>query len=308
MDFDDDGVLDFISGSYDPGDVYLFRGLGKGKYAAVETLLDRANVPLVHHPEELIKYERLKKDANADEDERIQARVASFGSWPAMVDWDADGDLDLLIGSFSGDLFLRLNEGSRKQPVFSEKSVPVNAAGKPLHVNGHADPVPVDWDGDGLWDLVVGASDGSVGWYRNTGSATKPVLGERKALVDPPSHWKFWTQYLEPGQAPRPGVRAQICVTDHDGDGRPDLLVGDYSQISRLRSLDAKERAELEQLLRSEAELYKQTVGLAYDSAESRALRAKLESIDEKRKAYLDPAAERRTSSFIWLFRRKPAR
>jgi len=28
VDYDDDGILDFISGSYDPGDIYLFRGLG----------------------------------------------------------------------------------------------------------------------------------------------------------------------------------------------------------------------------------------------------------------------------------------
>ena len=34
MDYDNDGILDFISGSYDPGDLYLFRGEGKGKLQA----------------------------------------------------------------------------------------------------------------------------------------------------------------------------------------------------------------------------------------------------------------------------------
>ena len=41
MDYDGDGITDFVSGSYDPGDVYLFRGLGEGEYAAVELLKDR---------------------------------------------------------------------------------------------------------------------------------------------------------------------------------------------------------------------------------------------------------------------------
>ena len=119
MDYDADGILDFISGSYDPGDLYLFRGLGKGKYAKVEKLLDKAGVPLVHHPVQLAKYHRLKQDPKADKNESIQARVASFGSWVTPVDWDGDGDLDLLIGSFSGKLFLRVNEGTRAEPAFS---------------------------------------------------------------------------------------------------------------------------------------------------------------------------------------------
>ena len=46
MDFDADGILDMISGSYDPGDLYLFRGLGKGKYAKGETIA--ANVDDLH--------------------------------------------------------------------------------------------------------------------------------------------------------------------------------------------------------------------------------------------------------------------
>ena len=66
MDFDGDGIEDFISGSYDPGDLYLFRGLGKGEYAAAENLVDKAGTHLVHHPERLIEYERLSVDADAD--------------------------------------------------------------------------------------------------------------------------------------------------------------------------------------------------------------------------------------------------
>ncbi|MCK6440213.1 MAG: VCBS repeat-containing protein, partial [Planctomycetes bacterium] len=146
MDFDGDGTLDIISGSYDPGDIYLFRGLGKGRYAGVEQILDEAGTPLVHHPEELKAYERRKNDPTADEEDAITMRMASFGSWPGMVDWDNDGDFDMLIGSYSGGVYLRLNTGSRTSPRFSSASAVVEAGGQALWVWGHADPVPADWD------------------------------------------------------------------------------------------------------------------------------------------------------------------
>ena len=88
MDYDGDGILDFISGSYDPGDVYLVRGKGKGVYASVEVLKDAEGVPIVHHPEQLKRYHEMKKDPDSDKDEEIQARVASFGSWAFPVDWE----------------------------------------------------------------------------------------------------------------------------------------------------------------------------------------------------------------------------
>ena len=79
MDYDNDGILDFISGSYDPGDTYLFRGLGDGRYAAVEKIVDKAGVPIVHHPEQLVEYERLRKEgAKSGSNEVIQARVAAI--------------------------------------------------------------------------------------------------------------------------------------------------------------------------------------------------------------------------------------
>ena len=41
MDFDGDGILDLVSGSYDPGEFYLFRGKGKGEFHARETIKDK---------------------------------------------------------------------------------------------------------------------------------------------------------------------------------------------------------------------------------------------------------------------------
>ena len=87
-----------------------------------------------------------------------------------------------------------------------------------------------DWDDDGDLDLLVSVADGSVSLYRNTGSAQKPKLALRTQLV-PPGEETYGSD--APTEARR-GGRAKICVADWNGDGRLDLLVGDY----RLKQLN----------------------------------------------------------------------
>ena len=211
MDYDDDGIEDFISGSYDPGDVYLFRGLGDGEYAEGKSLVDENDVPLVHHSAEMAKYQSYvaekESETSRDYKEAMQARVASFGSWAAMVDWDDDGDLDMLIGTFMGKLFLRTNIGSRSNPAYAADSQQVESDGSPLKKDSHTNPVVADWDGDGLWDLVVGAGNGSVSWYRNLGTKKQPqILGPITKLQD-----KFAELYEEePEAAKASGVENKL--------------------------------------------------------------------------------------------------
>jgi hypothetical protein len=320
VDYDDDGILDFISGSYDPGDIYLFRGLGDGEYAKVETILDEDDQPLVHHPVEFAKYTELKKtetkrDDGRDSDEATSARVASFGSWPAAVDWDDDGDLDILIGEFGGRMYLRLNIGTRTDPKYDRESTIVNADGKPLKEHSHASPVVADWDGDGKWDLVVGSGDGSVGWYKNIGSRSQPEFGPRHQLLKPAADGIFLQQSLKADENPIPGPRAQICVTDYNGDGLLDLIVGDYSDIDWARELNEEEQTELAELVQQRTETIKkmgelQKILFNDDSPDSDneeteseydQIMQKYEELEESKKKY---AAESRSASFIWLYLR----
>ncbi|HEX5053912.1 MAG TPA: VCBS repeat-containing protein [Planctomycetota bacterium] len=56
----------------------------------------------------------------------------------------------------------------------------IEAGGKPIDVEiGHAAPYVVDFDGDGVRDLLVGQfGQGRCRIYKNTGTNQKPAFGE----------------------------------------------------------------------------------------------------------------------------------
>lgn len=240
MDFDGDGKLDLISGSYDPGELYLFRGLGKGKFAARETIRDKSGRPILKVPDQ-------------------KHRIESFGSWMALVDWDDDGDLDILVGTFEGMIFLRRNEGSRTKPVYAAKNEWGMVGSKRLCVPGraHANPVIVDWDGNGRWDIVTGSADGGVYWYCNIGQRGRPKFSPPVALV-PKHEGVGYSELLDAGQEPRPGIRSQIAVLDYDGDGKLDVLLGDFCTYLHIKKdLTPEQRRDFEAIREKQDEISK---------------------------------------------------
>jgi hypothetical protein len=239
VDFDGDGRLDLISGSYDPGACYLFRGLGKGEFAEIDALTDKHDKPLLRVPNQQQVYQ-------------------SFGSWPALVDWDADGDLDLLVGGFDGTIHVFLNEGTRKAPQFAGTNFTVQADSKELKVpDGHAAPVVVDWDGDGRWDIVCGCARGSVYFYRNIGTRSAPKFAAPVTLVEE-HHGTGYDEFRDIGQPAIPGIRSQIAAVDYDRDGHVDLLLGDFClTLSPKQGLTAAQQSEMHSLLNRQHKIAK---------------------------------------------------
>src|SRR5436305_198176 len=82
---------------------------------------------------------------------------------------------------------------------------------------------PKDKDGQGN---NVGGGDGSVLFYRHIGTAREPKLAEAVTLL-PPGTIEYDLDKI--AKEPTRGVRAKVCVVDYNGDGYPDLLVGDLS-------------------------------------------------------------------------------
>jgi hypothetical protein len=230
VDYDNDGNLDMLSGSYDPGECYLFRGLGDGQYAARETIVGADGKPVLRVPDQQQSYQ-------------------SFGSWPVTVDWESDGDLDLLVGGFDGTVFVRLNEGTRTQPILSAANLQVMTGDKPLTVpDRHAAISVADWDADGRWDILSGSELGAVYWYRNVGTAESPDFEAERVLL-PKAYDEGYIELDKPDAPPRRGVRTQVFATDYNQDGKADLLVGDFRTSKKLRAgLTSEDRAKVTEI------------------------------------------------------------
>lgn len=137
--------------------------------------------------------------------------------WPSpnLVDWDEDGDLDLICGEFLDKITFFENTGTRTNPVYAEgKFLQIN--GKTLHLELEMPEVVVfDWDKDKDYDLIVGKEDGRVVFIENTGKDKhgKPVLAE-------PVYFKQKADYVKCGALSTP------CSFDWDGDGDEDIIAG----------------------------------------------------------------------------------
>ncbi len=173
-DLDADGDLDMLAGTWNKGITYWENTGNESDF--LPTIVEDRTI-------------KLTRGSNAT---------------PALVDIDADGDLDLFVGESSGELNFYSNTGSETEFAFdliSDKYLDID-------VGRRSAPTFTDLDADGDFDLILGReADGAV-VYLNVGTAELPEFREVPAL-----------QITLP-------INAVVTFVDIDGDGDKDFFSG----------------------------------------------------------------------------------
>jgi len=204
-DFDGDGDLDLLCGEFLDGFTY-FQNTGtrtKPRYALV-------------------------KRVKADTGKYLTMDLEMIT--PTVIDWDKDGDQDIICGDEDGRVAFIENTGKfeEKVPLFKEP-VYFKQEADQIKFGALVTPVGFDWDGDGDMDLICGNTAGYVAFIENlsgkgvekpkwaapvrleaAGKAIRPMAGPNGSIQGPcEAKWGYTTQ----------------TVADWDGDGLPDLIL-----------------------------------------------------------------------------------
>ena len=315
VDFNADGQIDIVTATFD-GSPHVSLASSKG-FAEPHRLLDTSGKRIMLS--QFWNYKEKKWDENSGQPKGHCTSAVAF-------DWDNDGDHDLILGSYGdGNLYLQMNEGTAKEPKFTGKNIALQAGDKPFALDkGVTAPRLVDWNNDGLMDLLCGSygdgygnqAGGGVYVYLNEGKLGAPKFASAETLIPAsPKGQKGPT---------RPDTGLFADAVDYDGDGDLDLIVGGYSTWSpeareltkeeeaRLAELEAKQEVAGQALNKIYEDLQKKVADLSEE--EQREAYRKLSEIPEFKKqqkvmsecyeeiSKLRPASKR--EAYVWLYRR----
>ena len=235
-DLDDDGYDDMITGQYHPGEVTWFRGSEDG-------FLPGVKLPQEGDPNSSWNSLTLELGADAEEVE-LPDPIETFDYWvyssASMGDFDDDGDYDLIFGGNA--LKISENVGTKTEPKFGRRELLVDINGKPLTIRAVAtdeeienwthvpsvslagdfktSPFVVDWDRDGVLDLLV------TGSYTHKGAMAVAFFKGVKLDGEHRFHPAVDLLATADGSKALPGSGPRLYVDDWNLDGTPDLIIG----------------------------------------------------------------------------------
>ena len=238
-DWDQDGDLDLLAGD-GAGRIWLFKNNGNRRNPILEAKellvagkksrwgnrytgvalaqLIGNDLPdlVVGHSRQLISiHENVGTDqhpAFAEQGITIKTQAGCDGRFD-FADWDQDGKLDLVTGSFDGIVQWHRNTSSPDKLMFS--------TGEPfcdIRIAYNSHPRVLDFDGDNKLDLLLGLNWGSVTLYRHATKGSGPGLASGQQLKS--SNGKNLNIRSLTGDDTTPEL------SDWDGDGVLDLISG----------------------------------------------------------------------------------
>ena len=271
FDMDQDGLTDLVVGQHKPGLMY-YRNIGTKEHPEFRyngLIVDDRKMPiqsiLAIHPrfadldgdgrpellastyfgcvDNILQFKK-KRDGWAEQGHLM---MASNKETPVMsqgigtiepIDWDGDGDTDMVVGSEPAAPKVIINTGSNSKPVWAVPAPLKFVDGSALEyysidyglgsVWGPMEwymervlPRLVDWDGDGIRDMLTG----SMG-LRQLFLKGRMIKGELR--FEKPVTFRVGGEPLAAAQRVQPGA------IDLDGDGYLDLIAMDDQNVLKV--------------------------------------------------------------------------
>ena len=133
-----------------------------------------------------------------------------WNSTPTFADLDNDGDLDLIIGEWDGNLDYFKNTGTPSNPIWTEDITLFVG----IDVGKYSAPEFADLNNDGALDLIIGERDGNLNYFENTGTLSNPIWTEDTSMF----------LGIDVGSNSTPA----FADLDNDGDRDLDLIIGEW--------------------------------------------------------------------------------
>ena len=168
---------------------------------------------------------------------------------PVSLDWDKDGDIDLVVGDEDGRVALVENSGIVKNhmPIFKS---PKYFKQKAKHVKFGAlvTPFSTDWDDDGDEDLICGNSAGYIAFIENLNEGDTPKWDSPKLLES--ENETIRIQAGENGSIQGPCEAkwgyTTLSVADWNNDGLKDIIVNSiWGKVTWFENIGTKGNPKL---------------------------------------------------------------
>ncbi len=146
---------------------------------------------------------------------------------PTAIDWDSDGDVDLVVGEEDGRIALLEHTGRVIDglPQFMPQRQ-FRQEAKDVKFGALVTPVSCDWDGDGDEDLVCGNTAGYIGLIENLDGGNPPKWAEPRYLAAGGEVIRIQAGYNGSIQGPCEAKWGYtvLRIADWDDDGLNDIV------------------------------------------------------------------------------------